>query len=145
MSSILIPQNKQELTLSEDWSVELQWIKRNLRMLAKYNLTGMKEVDRYSGARWDAEEKKYVHQTVVRNETVPNKLFMDYEGNYTPVEITFPKDTIFIVSRYHYNNQTGIDSVEFKCSGSPKKGIKGLCIQVKLDKLNGMPVNSWLT
>lgn len=138
MATIFIPQNGDELTLTEDWQVELEWVKRNLRMLAKFKLTGMKEVEIHTYAKWDAEQKKYVPGTRTRNETVPNKLFMDYDGNYTPAQVTFPAGTTFRLSRYHYTNHAGISMVEFKCSDSPMKGIKNLCIQVPLDQLNGM-------
>ncbi len=141
MSTICIPQNGSVLTLLEDWNVTLNWWKRNLRMLAKFNLTGMKEVCAYTGVTWNPEEQAYQSYTHRRRETVPNKLFMDYQGNYTPVEVTFPKDTKFILSRFNYSNSNGISSVDLKCLESGKPGIKGLCLQLPLEDFNDAKVS----
>ena len=140
MTALFIPQNGCTLTFEEDTPLMINWWKRNLRMLAKFKLTGMKEVQRSSYACWDSEQQKYVSKEYVRRETVPNPLFRDYDGQYAPAEITIPAGTAFTLSRYNYTHYCGIRSVDLKCLESPKPGIKGLCLQLPLEDLNGINV-----
>ena len=142
--TITFPQPGCTLTLKEDWQVELDWRDRNLRMLKAFNLTGMAEDQ---GRRWvwkkgtDGNPNEYVQQFT--RKTVRNKLFMDDEGNYVPVLITFPEGTTFIISRFNQGQVNGcryaVRSVDLKCSGSSKKGIKNLLIQIDYDQFDGMP------
>jgi hypothetical protein len=148
---ILIPQSTSHLTLTEDWNVEVDWRQRNLRMLKAFNLTGMK-VTGQRGYYIEQEDGSYGYEQRNVRETVPNKLFMDNDGNFTPVSITFEAGTVFELSRYNsgtlYLNEDGntvyinkaILSVDLKCIGSPMKKIKGLCLQLPVESLTNMDV-----
>ena len=116
-----IPNHDDLLTLTDDWQVVLEWRDRNLRMLKAFKLTGMVKDPYYN-----------------QNKTVPNKLFLGDDGEYTPVQVTFSKGTMFTLSRYIYG-YSGIYLVDLKCAGGgEKKGIKGLCLQLPLAEFEKM-------
>lgn len=158
--TILIPQAGCILTLSDDWSIEVDWRKRNLRMLKAFKLTGM-VVTGKRGYYIEEDDGKMRYEQRDARETVPNKLFMDDEGNYNPVLLTFEKGTEFELSRfrkgwvadrfqtdgvwYDCARDGAITEIDIKCIESPMKGIKGLCLQFDCEGLNGMPaiISNW--
>jgi hypothetical protein len=146
--TICIPQSGEIFTLREDWQIELDWDHSNLRMLAAFNLTGMKRVEVGSNIKYTDEGRpardvngQYQFEPVYQNRTVVNPIFKDYEGNTTPALVTFPKGTQFLVSKYATGRRGHIFSVSLKCMGSPRKGLKTRCMILDLDVINGAPID----
>lgn len=139
--TVNVPQTGSTLTITEDWQVQLKWVDRNLRMLKAFKLTGMVEAYRWTEEKVTPDGKSETVERVQRK-TIPNKLFMDDNGRFVPVNVTFPSGTSFTLVRYDmgFKNSTYcIRTIDLKCSGSEKKGIKGLMIQIPLREFNGMP------
>lgn len=146
--TVFIPAGSAELTLTEDWQVEIDWDRENLVMLKHFNLTGMKQME--AGSRYVTDENGnylrdadggYVREKVYRNETVVNPLFKDYEGNVTPALITFVAGTKFKFSRF-YADRYGVSYVYLKCTESERKGVKGKNILLPRVRFNGV-VGDW--
>lgn len=146
--TVYIPSGNAELTLTEDWQVELEWSSENLVMLKHFNLTGMKRVD--CGERYATDDDGnylrdaqggYVRVKVYRNETVVNPIFKDYEGNTTPALVTFVAGTKFKFSRFHADRR-GVSHVYLKCTESERKGVKGKNILLPRRVFNGV-VGDW--
>lgn len=140
---VCILQSGEIFTLAEDWQVELSWDQSNLRMLAAFNLTGMKRTEVGYRIKYDSEgtvlrhsDGRYVYDPVYQNRTVVNPIFKDYEGNATPALVTFPTGTKFLISKYSTGNKGHIYYVSLKCMDSPQKGIKNRCMVLGLDAFN---------
>lgn len=146
--TVYIPHGGAELTLTEDWQVELTWDAENLVMLKHFNLTGMKrvEVGNYykigANGQYEKDENgQYVREKRYRNETVVNPIFKDYDGNATPALVTFAAGTKFKFSKFYADRQ-GVNYVYLKCTESERKGVKGKNILISRKRFNGV-VGEW--
>jgi hypothetical protein len=137
MAQLNIPNVGMLITVIEDWEILVPWFERNLRMLAAYKLTGMSETAKIHYS-YDAETRKPKKEQIFERKTVKNPLFKDFEGNYEPALIVIPSETKFTLTKYHTGYQGRIIKVGIKCAESPKKGIKGLCLELPLEEFNKM-------
>jgi hypothetical protein len=137
MGQINIPNVGMIITVIEDWEILVPWFDRNLRMLAAYKLTGMSGTAKIHYS-YDMETRKPKQEQILERKTVKNPLFMDFDGKYQPALIVIPSGTKFSLTKYHTGYQGRIIKVGIKCAESPKKGIKGLCLELPLEEFNKM-------
>lgn len=145
MPTVYIPQVGEDYRLTEDWSPELGWDKRNLVLFRHLKLTGQKK--KYVGQYYEYDTKtgqpilddaghikrtdKYV------NRTVPNPLFQDDDGKFVPVTVHFPKDTILSLTQYKTSYNGYIDAVWLKVETSSDARIVGRCVEVSIEEFAG--------
>ena len=140
--SLCLPLIGSTFTLTEDWEVELHWVKRNLVLLRKFNLTGMRdyvvghryERDPDTGTPLKDAAGSYIYTEVTRKETVPNPIFKDYDGNFAPAIITLLAGTEIWVS--DIGGSWG-GYVDLKITGGPDKRTKDRVLQVRFKAFNG--------
>ena len=135
MAQVYIPQVGMVFTLLEDWEILVPWFDRNLRMLAAFKLTSMKETKKKRYV-YDYDSRKPLEEDYVERKTVANPIFRDNEGTYQPALINIPLGTIFNLTKYHTGYQGRISRVGIKCVSSPRKGIKNLCMELPLSEFN---------
>ena len=140
MTQVYIPQVGMIFTLLEDWEIDVPWFDRNLRMLAAFKLTGMRETKKIRYV-YDKLSRKPFEEEYIERRTVANPIFRDNEGKYQPALINIPVGTIFNLTKYHTGYQGRINRVGIKCVISTKKGIKGLCMELPLSEFNKLKAN----
>lgn len=121
--AIYIPSKTDEFTILNDWTVVLEWERRNLTILRAFKVTGMVK-DPDTG----------------RRRTIRSKLFMDLEGNYTPVTVTMLAGTRIAVGQCHSARRGKLGLINLKVVESPRTGLKGCPFQVPLEDLSGLAV-----
>lgn len=145
MTSVFIPQVGNKYRLLQDWKPMLSWASRNLVLFRNLKLTSTKQVSIGSYYEYDTttsqykrdETGKYIVKENIVNRTVPNPLFKNDEGEFTPVMITFPEGIVMELTCFKTGYNNVIREVWFKITDASDKRFKDRVLSVSVDELNG--------
>jgi len=146
MPATFIPQVGKQYELTAEWTTDLSWAKRNLVLLRNLKYTGKKAqlVGKYyvynkttGQIDYDENGKAIVEERFI-NKTVPNPLFKDDEGNMVPVSVSFPKNSVIELTKYHTSYNGYISFVWLKVITCSDSRFTGRCIEVNLEQFNGV-------
>lgn len=129
---IWVPHQGQIIRLTDDWTVELDWRKENLRLFEFFNLTGHKTVKKH---RYEIVNGRYTRVEYDGKALAFNPIFKDNDGEYAPVDVTFEKDTQFSISVIHASRWY-FNGLEMKVQKSPHKKLVGRRFVVSKDPLS---------
>lgn len=126
---VYVPQAGTILRLEQPWRVTVDWDKYNLRWLAAFGWTGMKE-EKKTRSRWNSETKTYQSKEYTAKKTVANPLFKTMDGEWKPALCVVPAGTVLQVTRYevHYGMIHGVKLRCLECAD--RKKLKGKVLEI---------------
>ncbi len=145
MPAVFLPTVGSFYRVTEEWKPMLHWVDRNLVLFRNLKLTGTKKISTGIHYKFDPktlsplkdDKGVYVREEVFVNRTVANPLFKDDNGNYAPVMITFPVDTVLELSKYKIGYNGSILSVWWKIIDCPDARYVKRVIEVLPEEMTG--------
>lgn len=145
MPSVFIPEVGMSYRITEEWKPMLEWVDRNLVLFRNLKLTGTKKISVGSYFKYDPKtgthlkdaNGAYIREEQFMNRTVPNPLFKDDNGNYAPVMITFPVDTVLELTKYKTGYNNDIYAIWWKITECPDARYVKRVIEVLPDEMTG--------
>lgn len=133
MPSVFIPQIGNIYKLIEEWKPMLEWESRNLVLLRKLGLTGMKPQN--LGYSIVASDGTRVQATI--NRTVVNPLFITEDGSAVPITVTFPEDTLLEFSQLKVGYKNAIRHIWLKVIDCSDQRMINCVVSVSVDEIEG--------
>lgn len=145
MPAVFIPEVGMSYRVVEEWKPMLDWSDRNLVLFRNLKLTGTKKISTGTYFKYDPkthtpirdENGAYIREEAFVNRTVANPLFRDDDGNYAPVMITFPVDTVLELTKYKTGYNNDIYAVWWKITNCPDARYIKRVISVEPDQMTG--------
>lgn len=145
MPAVFIPEVGSLYRVAEEWKPMMEWDDRNLVLFRNLKLTGTKKIsigssykyDRETGAPVRDENGQYIREENFINRTVPNPLFQDDNGDFAPVMITFPVDTVLELTKYKVGYNGAIWATWWKIMECSDKRYLKRVISVSPEEMTG--------
>lgn len=132
---VYVPQTGTILRVEEPWRISVDWDKYNLRWLAAFGWTGMKDIQKYK-SKWNSETKAYQREEYTSKKTVANPLFKTMDGEWKPALCVVPAGTVLQVTRYDASYGR-INGVHIKClECADRKKLKGKVLDIDIKQFS---------